>query len=185
MRPLLPLLLTALTLLPAVQAVTPALDPNYYPHRPGTRWTYSSGETQVVGAPVTHRGVKVTPVSHQYGSTTYSQDLLEYRADGSVWLRGVNAAGRLSWYSPPLLVYPAGPLQTGQSWQAASGPLRMTVTVTGTAPLKLAAGTFNALILRTETVTGGRSSVQLSYFVPAFGIVRYQTADGSTIDLQR
>ncbi|GGR82112.1 hypothetical protein [Deinococcus sedimenti] len=183
MRSLLPLLFTALTVLPSAWAAS--LDPHYYPHRPGTRWTYSSGETQLVGAPVTHRGVTVVPLSHQFGSTTYSQDMLEYRPDGSVWLRGVNAAGRLSWYAAPLLVYPTGPLKPGQTWQSSTGTLRMTVTVTGVAPLKLAAGSFNALILRSETVTGGKASVQLSYFVPALGIVRYQTADGSTIDLQR
>ena len=61
----------------------------------------------------------------------------------------------------------------------------MTVRVTGTAPLKLPAGNFNTLILRSETVTGGNTSVQLSYFVPALGIVRYETADGSRIDLRR
>ena len=182
MRALLPLLLT-LTALPPVQAA--GLDPNYYPHRPGTRWTYASGEIQVVGAPVTHRGVTVVPLSHQFGSTTYSQDMLEYRADGSVWLRGVNTAGRLNWYSSPLLVYPAGPLSPGQTWRSSTGTVRMTVTVTGVTPLKLAAGTFNALMLRTETVTLGKTSVQFSYFVPAVGIIRYQTADGSTIDLQR
>ena len=61
----------------------------------------------------------------------------------------------------------------------------MTVTVTGTAPLKLPAGNFNALILRSDTTTGGSTSVQLRYFVPALGVVRYQTADGSVIDLHR
>lgn len=183
MRPLLPLLFTALTVLPPATAAV--LDPHYYPHRPGTRWTYSSGETQIVGAPVTHRGVTVIPVSHQFGSTTYSQDMLEYRADGSVWLRGVNTAGRLTWYRAPLLVYPAGPLKPGQTWKSSTGALHMTVTVSGVAPLKIAAGTFNALTLRSETVTAGKTSVQYSYFVPSIGIVRYQTADGSTIDLQR
>ncbi len=183
MRPLLPLLLTALTVLPAAPAAS--VDPNYYPHRPGTRWTYANGETQVVGASLAYRGVTVTPVSHQFAGTTYSQDLLEYRADGSVWLRGVNSGGRLNWYAAPLLVYPAGPLKPGQSWTAQGAGLRMTVTVTGTAPLKLPAGNFNALILRSDTTTGGSTSVQLRYFVPALGVVRYQTADGSVIDLHR
>ncbi|UBV43601.1 hypothetical protein LAJ19_05140 [Deinococcus taeanensis] len=179
-RPTLTLLFAA-----ATAAAAATLDAHYYPHKPGTRWTYASGETQVVGAPVTHRGVNVVPVSHQYGSTTYTQDLLEYRKDGSVWLRGVNAAGRLQWYAPPLMVYPPAPLAPGRTWQSATGPLRMKATVTGVAPLALTAGTFNALSIRTETTAGGKTSVQTSYFVPTVGIVRYETADGARIDLQR
>lgn len=163
----------------------PPVDTNYYPHRPGTRWTYSSGETQVVGTPITHRGVRVVPVSHQYGSTTYTQDLIEHRADGSVWLRGVNAGGRLSWYASPLNIYPPGPLSPGRSWTGSAGTLRTRSTVTGVTPLKLAGGTFNTLTIRTETTAGGKVSVQTTYFVPTVGIVRYQTADGSVIDLLR
>lgn len=157
--------------------------PNYYPNKPGTRWTYSSGETQIIGTPITHKGVKVTPVSHQYGSTTYTQDLLEFRADGSVWLRGVNAGGRLSWYNPPLNVYPPAPLSPGMKWSGATANLKTSNTVVGVTPLKLAAGTFNALTIRTDTNAGGKISTQLTYFVPTMGIVRYETADGSRIDL--
>ncbi|GAA0500918.1 hypothetical protein [Deinococcus depolymerans] len=175
--------LTALLCQAALGA--PPVDSHYYPHRPGTRWTYSSGETQVVGVPITHRGVSVVPVSHQFGSTTYTQDLLEHRADGSVWLRGVNAGGRLTWYASPLNVYPAGPLSPGMTWTGSAGTLKTRSTVTGVAPLKLAGGTFNTLTIRTETTAGGRASVQTTYFVPTLGIVRYQTADGSVIDLLR
>ncbi|GHF31244.1 hypothetical protein GCM10017781_04340 [Deinococcus metalli] len=168
--------------LPAAQAVTPA---GYYPFAAGTRWSYSSGEQQVVGPAVVHRGVTVTPVSHQYGSTTYTQDLLELRADGSVWLRGVNASGRLTWFTSPLTVYPPGPLRPGMTWSSANGSVSLRARVTGTSAVTLSAGTFNALTIRTDMTQAGRVSTQTTYFVPTLGVVRYQTADGSVIDLQR
>ncbi|MVN87409.1 hypothetical protein GO986_11585 [Deinococcus sp. HMF7620] len=175
-------LLLACLLLPAgAQALAP--DANYYPRRPGMRWVYSSGETQVAGAPVVHRGVTVTPVSHQYGATTFSQDLLEHRADGSVWLRGVNTGGRLTWYTPPLNIYPPGPLRPGMTWQSAAAGVTQRSLVTGVAPLTTPAGAFNALKIRTETTAGGKVSAQTTYFVPTVGVVRFDTADGSVIQL--
>ncbi|THF88154.1 hypothetical protein E7T09_02765 [Deinococcus sp. KSM4-11] len=175
------LFLLLLSAAPAL-GITPA---GYYPYAAGTHWTYSSGEMQVVGPAVVHKGVTVTPVSHQYGSTTYTQDLLEVRPDGSVWLRGVNAGGRLAWFTTPLTVYPPGPLQPGMSWTSGNSALTLRSQVTGMSALKLAAGTFNALTIRTDTTQGGKVSTQITYFVPTLGIVRYQTADGTLIDLQR
>ena len=177
------LALAALTALVGALAASSAKP--YYPYSPGTRLTYTSGETQVVGAGVLHRGVKVVPVSHQYGSTTYTQDLLELRPDGSVWLRGVNAGGRLSWFAAPLNVYPPGPLSPGMAWSSGNSTLKLSSRVTGMSALKLSAGTFNALTIRTDTTTGGQVSTQTTYFVPTLGVVRYQTADGSVVDLQR
>ncbi|EYB66642.1 hypothetical protein DEIPH_ctg079orf0023 [Deinococcus phoenicis] len=179
MRALLP---AALLLLAAPAGLTAPV-PGFYPLIPGTTWTYTSGETQVVGTPTTVRGIRVTPVSHQYGGKTYTQDLLEARADGSIWLRGVNAGGRLTWYATPLNVYPPGPLHPGQHWQSGSGALKSSGSVTGTAPLRVPAGTFNALVIRTDLSVGGQQSTQITYFVPGLGVVRYQTADGSQIDL--
>ena len=179
------LVLPLLGLLGAALLNAQALDSNYYPRKAGTRWTYSSGETQIMGAAVTHRGVPVVPVSHQYGSTTYTQDLLEFRADGSVWLRGVNVGGRLSWYAQPLNVYPPGPLSPGMTWKGSNGAVRTVSTVTGVTPLKTAGGTFNALTIQTETTAAGKISVQKTYFVPTLGVVRYETADGTRIDLLR
>lgn len=177
------LALTALSALVSAQGVAPAKP--YYGYQLGARWTYTSGETQVVGPAVVHRGVNVTPVSHQYGSTTYTQDLLELRADGSVWLRGVNAGGRLTWFAAALNVYPPGPLSPGMAWSSGNGTLRLSSRVTGVSALRLSAGNFNALAIRTDTTTGGKVSSQTTYFVPTLGIVRYQTADGSVVDLQR
>lgn len=159
--------------------------PNYYPYAPGTHWTYSNGETQVVGPAVMHRGVRVVPVSHQFGGRTFTQDLLEYRADGSVWLRGVNTGGRLGWYAAPLNVYPPAPLVPGQRWSSGSGPLTSSSAVTGVAPIEVAGRRYNALSIRAETRAGGRVSVQTAYFVPGLGVVRVETADGGRIDLRR
>lgn len=159
--------------------------PDYYPSKSGTSWTYSSGETQVVGPPQTHRGVRVVPVSHQFGGKTFTQDLLEYRPDGSVWLRGVNAGGRLGWYAAPLKVYPPAPLTPGQRWFSGKGNLKSVSTVTGVAAINSGGRKYNALSVRTQTNAGGRISVQTTYFVPGVGIVRYETADGAQIDLLR
>ncbi|MDV6373476.1 hypothetical protein [Deinococcus arenicola] len=159
--------------------------PDYYPHKSGTSWTYSNGETQVVGPAVTHRGVQVVPVSHQFGGKTFTQDLLEYRPDGSVWLRGVNAGGRLGWYAAPLEVYPPAPLGPGQRWFSGKGNLKSVSTVTGMAAINSGGRRYNALSIRTETNAGGRISVQTTYFVPSVGVVRYETGDGAQIDLLR
>ncbi|GGO22972.1 hypothetical protein [Deinococcus humi] len=159
--------------------------PSYYPHTPGRHWTYSNGETQVVGPAVTHRGVRVVPISHQFGGKTFTQDLLEFRADGSVWLRGVHAGGRLGWYPAPLNVYPPAPLTPGQRWTSVSGTLKSSSAVTGVAAIDTAGGKYNALSIRTETSVGGQISVQTVYLVPGLGVVRYETADGSRIDLLR
>lgn len=167
---------------PAAGAATPS---GYYPQATGLRWSYSSGETQEIGTPAVYKGVRVIPVTHQYGSTVYTQDLLEYRADGSVWLRGVNAGGRVNWYTPPLNVYPPGPLTPGQTWSSASGALKSSSRVTGVEPLRVGKTSYNTLVIRTVLTSGGRQSIQLTYFVPTVGVVRYQTADGSQIDLMK
>ncbi|UQN05568.1 hypothetical protein [Deinococcus sp. QL22] len=169
-----------LTCAPGAGAAPPS---GYYPQKAGLRWTYSSGETQIVGAPAVFRGVRVIPVTHQYGSTVYTQDLMEYRADGSVWLRGVNAGGRVTWYTPPLNVYPPGPLTPGHTWSSSSGSLKSVSTVTGVEALRVGTTPYNALVIRTVLTSSGKQSTQLTYFVPSVGVVRYKTADGSKIDL--
>lgn len=165
-----------LFLLPLLGLSLAASSP-YYPHQAGRSWTYANGETQVVGQPVTYRGVRVVPVNHQFGRILVRQDLMEYRPDGSVWMRGVHQSGKLHWYAQPLNVYPPGPLTVGQSWN--SGPDQ--VTVTGTAAVKTRLGTFNALVL--ATVPGGSKRAQFSYFVPSVGVVQYQTAEGTVVPL--
>lgn len=167
-----PLLLTLLLLSPAL-----SLGVNYYPHQPGQSWTYANGETQRVGSAVSYRGVQVIPVNHQFGNILVRQDLMEYRADGSVWLRGVHQNGKLAWFAQPYNVYPPGPLRVGQGWK--SGP--DSVQVTGVKAVKTRSGTFNALVI--STTSGTQSRAQLSYFVPTIGVVGYRTADGSEVAL--
>lgn len=151
---------------------------NYYPHAAGQAWTYASGETQVVGQPVTYRGVQITPVNHQLGRTLIRQDFMEYRADGSVWLRGYHQGGKLTWLARPLNVYPPAPLQVGQNWKSGLDSMQ----VTGVKAVKTAAGTFNAFEIASRQ--GGTGRPQYSYFVPTVGIVQYQTAEGTVIPLQ-
>lgn len=162
----------------------------YFPNAAGTQWRYSNGETQQVGKPRTVQGVVVVPLSHSVGGRLVSEDLLEYTAAG-VYLRGVQAGGKLSWYTPPLQVYPASPLSPGQVWSSVTaGGLRLSGRVVGTQALKTQSGSYNALVVRNEVASGTsagvqNSSTQYAYFVPGLGVVRYQTADGSTVDLLR
>lgn len=179
------LILVALFLTPVLAASAA-----YFPNATGTQWRYSNGETQLVGKPRTVQGVPVVPVQHSVGGKLVSEDYLEYTASG-VYLRGVQAGGKLNWYTPPLQVYPASPLSPGQVWssQTATG-LRLSGRVVGTQALRTQSGSYNALVVRSEVVAGGsvgvqNSSTQYAYFVPGLGVVRYQTADGSTVDLLR
>jgi hypothetical protein len=178
------LVLLALLLAPAL-----AVNDSYFPNTPGTQWRYSNGETQLTGKGRVIQGVNVVPVGHSVGGKLMSEDYLEYRPDG-VYLRGVQAGGKLNWYLPPLQVYPASPLTPGQVWTSATGSgLRLSGRVVGTQALRTQSGSFNALVVRSEVATGGtttgvqKSSTQYAYFVPGLGVVRYQTADGSTVDL--
>ena len=182
----------------AVFLLTPALAANdtYFPNAAGTRWRYSNGETQQTGRPRVIRGVNVVPLGHSVGGRLVAEDYLEYRADG-VYLRGVQAGGRLNWYTPPLQVYPASPLTPGQVWSSVTlGGLRLSGRVVGTQALRTQSGSYNALVVRSEVSAGAatvgtgatgvqNTSTQYAYFVPGLGVVRYQTADGSTVDLLR
>ncbi|WP_424949550.1 hypothetical protein [Deinococcus sp.] len=180
------LFLLALLLPPALAA-----SDTYFPNTPGTQWRYSNGETQQAGRPRVIQGVNVVPVGHSVGGKLVSEDYLEYRADG-VFLRGVQAGGKLNWYTPPLQVYPASPLAPGQVWTTTTGSgLRLSGRVVGTQALRTQSGSYNALVVRSEVAAGGAatgvqsSSTQYAYFVPGLGVVRYQTADGSMVDLLR
>jgi len=167
----------------------PAGADSYFPNTTGLSWRYSNGEVQSAGKPRVLRGVSVIPVGHSVYGKLVSEDYLEYTAAG-VFLRGVQSGGRLNWYSPPLQVYPAAPLVPGQVWTSVTtGGLKLSGRVVGTQALRTQSGSYNAFVVRSEVTAGGTgpgvqaSSTQYAYFVPGLGVVRYQTADGSTVDL--
>lgn len=170
-------LLASVSLALVSASLSAPVSPHYYPHQAGKSWTYGNGETQVVGAPVTYRGLSLVPVNHLFGKLLVQQDLMEYRPDGSVWLRGIHQNGKLTWLAQPLNVYPPGPLSVGRRWK--SGP--DDVSVTGTQAVKTSAGTFNALVVTTFSSGGKRA--QHRYFVPTLGVVQFQTADGTVVPL--
>lgn len=160
-----------------------ALAADYFPSAPGTAWRYSNGETQQFGAPRSVRGVSVRPLAHSLAGRKISEDLLEYGARG-VFLRGVQTGPALTWYDPPLMLYPAGPLFPGMQWDSASSGLRLSSRVMGQEAVKLAAGSYNALVIRTEASTsGGAASTRYAYFVPGYGTVRFVSEDGRAVDL--
>lgn len=157
--------------------------PSYFPYTPGAKWRYSNGETQTVGAARVVKGVTVLPLAHSFGGKVVSEDLLELRPSG-VFLRGSQVGKQLTWYEPALTLYPAPPLLVGMTWQSASGRLSLAGRVVGQEAVQNSAGTFNALVVRTEVGTGaGDASAQFAYFVPGLGVVRFVGAGGQTVDL--
>lgn len=177
MRPSLPsLFLVSVFLVSAAQAAAPA---DYYPHRPGQSWTYASGETQIIGQPVQYRGAQVYPLNHQLGNVLIRQDLMEYRPDGSVWLRGFHQGGKLTWLTEPQNIFPPGPLRIGQRWQTGNN----SVQVTGVQGVKTNEGTYNAYVIATRP--GGTGRPQYQYFVPTIGVVQFNTAEGTIVPLTR
>ena len=91
-------------------------------------------------------------------------------------------------YTPPLLFYPPAPLQVGQTWSSTTQLQGLEITlsaeVLGVSGVQTAAGRFNALQIRQQTITssGGQTFID-QFFVPTVGIVRTVTQDGTTIDL--
>ncbi|WP_027480767.1 hypothetical protein [Deinococcus pimensis] len=164
-------------------ALSSALASTYFPREPGTTWKLSNGEVQKLAAPLTLRGVKVTPLQHVIGGKLVSEDLLDF-SSGGVQLRGTRVQGRVAWYEPPLTLYPKGPLAVGQTWRSTSGGTTLTVQVVSQQALVTGGGKFNALLLRNEVTTAsGGGSVNFAYFVPGLGTVRYVGANGGTVDL--
>lgn len=167
----------------ALSGLGGALAGTYFPSAPGTTWKLSSGEIQRLTQPITLRGVRVTPLQHNVGGRLVSEDLLEFRA-GGVYLRGSRVSGKLSWYDPPLTIYPGSPLTPGQSWTSTSSGLTITSRVVGQEAVVTSAGRYNALVIRNEVTTStGGSSTSYSYFVPGVGTVRYLGSNGGAVDL--
>ena len=160
----------------------------YYPNGDGLSWTYSSGETQIMQGPRPLDGTEVMVLTHYFEGAPVSEDYLVFREDGSVVSLGTAAGGQRFTYDPPLLVWPAPPLQPGQTWQTTTdvGGISLTLSaeVLGLRGVRTTAGRFNAFQVRQVTLTssGARTVLDL-FFVPTVGIVRFVSQDGTTVDL--
>lgn len=164
-----------------------ALAQSYYPNQSGMSWTYSSGETQQLAGPREMSGRQVMVLTHYFEGVPISEDYMEYTAQGVISY-GSAAGGQVYVYEPALVVYPQEPLTEGMTWTGTTtlGGFNLTLSseVIGLRGVATQAGRFNALLIRQTTLTsnGGQTILDI-YFVPAVGIVRFVTQDGSTIDL--
>jgi len=177
----------AVALLVLLAAGLAAAPPGYYPARAGLSWTYSSGETQQLAGPRQVDGHQVMVLTHYFNGVPVSEDYLQFGSDG-VHTLGTAAGGKVTLYSTPLTVYPAGPLQPGMQWQSTTKLPAFDITlsseVIAVRGVKTQAGRFNALQIRQRTLTSnGAKTVMDLFFVPSVGIVRFVTQDGTTIDL--
>ena len=159
----------------------------YYPSTPGLSWTYSNGETQTLSGPKDFNGQSVTVLLHALQGQPVAEDYLIYSAEGTRLL-GTAAGGEVLSYAPFLTLYPAPPLQVGQTWKSTAQvddiEISLSFEVLGVTGVQTAAGRFNALQIRQQTITstGGQTFLDL-FFVPTVGIVRTLTQDGTQIDL--
>ena len=159
----------------------------YYPNEAGLSWTYSSGETQQLSGPRDVGGRQVMVLTHYFEGVPISEDYMEYTQQGVVSY-GSAAGGQVYLYEPALVVYPQEPLSQGMTWTGTTNlsgfNLTLSSEVIGLRGVATQAGRFNALLIRQTTLTsnGGQTVLDI-YFVPAVGIVRFVTQDGSTIDL--
>jgi len=159
----------------------------YYPSEPGMSWTYSSGETQTLSGPRELGGRQLMVLTHYFDGVPISEDYLEYTEQG-VFSHGSAAGGQVFQYQPALVVYPPAPLEPGKAWTGTTSltgfDLTLSAEVLGLRGVATPAGRFNAFLIRQTTLTsnGGQTVLDI-YFVPAVGIVRFQTQDGTVIDL--
>lgn len=164
-----------------------AAQAGYYPSTPGLSWTYSNGETQTLSGPRDFNGQSVTVLLHSLQGAPVAEDYLIYSAEGTRLL-GTAAGGEVLSYTPFLTLYPPAPLQVGQTWKTTAQvddlEISLSFEVLGVSGVQTAAGRFNALQIRQQTITstGGQTFLDL-FFVPTVGIVRTLTQDGTQIDL--
>lgn len=175
----------ATTLLLVVAAAASAQ--GYYPSEPGMSWTYSSGETQTLSGPRELGGRQLMVLTHYFDGVPISEDYLEYTEQG-VFSHGSAAGGQVFQYQPALVVYPPAPLEPGKAWTGTTSltgfDLTLSAEVLGLRGVATPAGRFNAFLIRQTTLTsnGGQTILDI-YFVPTVGIVRFETQDGTVIDL--
>jgi len=167
--------------------VATAAAPNYYPHRVGMTWIYTSGEVQVLTGTKQIEGQEVWVLTHSYGGAVRYTDFLRY--DEGVWLLGVDFGSGVQPYDPAILLFPPAPLRVGQNWSSRVAFRGSTLVVVNKVlrieGVEVPAGRYNAFVIRSSmTAEGGGANVVDMYFVPGIGIVRYATQDGGQIDLQ-
>jgi len=166
---------------------TLAMAQAYYPAEAGMSWTYSSGETQLLSGPRELGGQQVMVLTHYYDGVPISEDYMQYSSQGVISY-GSAAGGDVFTYQPALIVYPQEPLAAGMTWTSTTSlsgfNLTLSSEVIGLRGVATQAGRFNSLLIRQTTLTsnGGQTILDI-YFVPSVGIVRFETQDGTVIDL--
>ncbi len=178
-------ILAALYLCTAALAYASA--PNYYPHRVGMSWRYSSGEVQKYDSVRNIKGQEVWELSHAYQGVTRYTDYLKFDKEG-IWLLGVDTGAGVMPYDPPIKIFPAPPLRVGENWSVRTkfrgSSLVVVYKVTAVKGVEVPFGKYNAFVIRSSlSARGGGASVVDIYFVPGIGVVRYATQDGGEIDL--
>lgn len=169
-----------------VSGLAAAQGQDYYPSAPGSSWTYSNGETQILSGPREVLGGEYMILTHYFAGVPVSEEFLAFQ--GGVVSSGTAAGGETMGYAPPLTVYPPAPLSIGDAWQSTTsvGGIDITLAseVIGLQGVRTQAGRFNALHIRQTTLTssGGRTVLDV-FFVPTVGVVRFLTQDGTQIDL--
>lgn len=186
-RRYLPRRIAGVALLAWLAAAGAAAQP-YYPYGDGLSWTYSSGETQIMQGPRLLDGQEVMVLTHYFEGAPVSEDYLIFRDDGSVVSVGTASGGQRFAYDPPLLIWPAPPLQPSQTWQSTTEVAGISLTlsseVLGLQGVRTSAGRFNAFQVRQVTLTSSGARTILDLFVvPTVGIVRFVSQDGTTVDL--
>jgi len=164
-----------------------AAQAGYYPHAEGQSWTYDSGVTQSMSGPHDLDGVDVMVLTHYLDGVPVSEDYLSYGPEG-VRTFGSASGGQVLRYDPPLLIYPAAPLEVGANWRSTTDLGAFSITldaeVLGLRGIQTPAGRFNALQVRQRTLTSTGASTLLDlFFVPGVGVVRFVTQDGTVVDL--
>jgi hypothetical protein len=159
----------------------------YYPSRDGLSWTYNNGETQVLSGVKTVGGYTASVLVKYIEGAPIAEDYMVYDAQG-VSMVGTAANGMTLEYTPGLVIYPVSPLQVGQSWKSKANlsgyEITITAEVIGVRGVETAAGRYNALQVRQQTITStGGQTITDFFFVPSVGVVRWVMQDGTTIDL--
>lgn len=178
--------LRAARLLALLACLATAAGQDYFPAEPGYAWTYSNGETQTLSGPREVDGERVLVLTHAMDGVPVSEEHLRY--DDGVVSFGTAAGGDVMRYQPPLRVYPTPPLEVGDTWESTTTVAGVDITLSSSVEavrgVQTPAGRFNALQVRQVTLTssGGRTALNL-YFVPSVGVVRFETQDGTTVDL--